>query len=127
MLRNTRAVEKKSDATMGKVTYHSIKLFRDLAQTRSFSKAAEMNDMSQSAASQKVQDLERIMGGPLVDRSRRPLVVTPAGQLYAEFCRDILERQQLFEDALGRLKQQVEGTVRFATIYSVGLSEMVQL
>ena len=57
----------------------------------------------------------------------RPLAVTQSGRLYAEFCRDILRRKEDFEVALQRLKQEVEGTLRVASIYSVGLSEMVEL
>jgi len=105
----------------------SLKLFRDIAQTHSFSKAAAMNEVSQSAASQKVQELERSLGFMLLDRSRRPLVVTQAGQLYAEFCRDVLRRSGELDAALGQLKHQTAGTVRVASIYSVGLSEMVEL
>ena len=82
----------------------SLKLFRDIAQSHSFSRAAAMNGISQSAASQQVQELERSLGTILLDRSRRPLVVTPAGQLYAEFCRDVLRRQEELEAALGLLK-----------------------
>ncbi len=86
-----------------------------------------MNDVSQSAASQHVQDLEKWLGTQLLDRATRPLAVTPAGQLYADFCRDVLRRKEEFEGSLDRLKQQVEGTVRVASIYSIGLSEMAQL
>jgi DNA-binding transcriptional LysR family regulator len=109
------------------VTYENFKLFKDISQTRSFSRGAALNDVSQSAASQHVQDLERSLGTILLDRSTRPLVVTAAGQLYADFCRDVLRRKEEFEVALGQLRQQVEGTVRVASIYSVGLSEMAQL
>jgi DNA-binding transcriptional LysR family regulator len=86
-----------------------------------------MNAVSQSAASQHVQEIEKTLGVDLLDRSSRPLVVTPAGQLYSEFCRDVLRRKEEFEVALERLKSQVEGTVRIASIYSVGLSEMGQI
>lgn len=86
-----------------------------------------MNGVSQSAASQHVQDLERTFGTILLDRSTRPLNVTHAGKLYAEYCRDVLRRREDFDAALDRLKQDVEGTVRVASIYSVGLSEMVEL
>jgi DNA-binding transcriptional LysR family regulator len=86
-----------------------------------------LNGFSQSAASQQVQELERTLGITLLDRSRRPLVVTPAGQLYDEFCRDVLRRREEFEAALGLLKNDTSGTVRVASIYSVGLSEMVEL
>ena len=68
-----------------------------------------------------------MFGVTLLDRSRRPLVVTPAGQLYQEFCRDVLRRREEFEAALGALKNDTGGAVRVASIYSVGLSEMVEL
>jgi DNA-binding transcriptional LysR family regulator len=83
--------------------------------------------MSQSAASQHLQELERELGVPLLDRTRRPLEVTEAGNEYLAMCRDVLRRQAEFEAALDRLKNRVEGTVRIASIYSVGLSEMSHL
>lgn len=109
------------------MNFESLKLFKDIAQSRSFSRGAALNAVSQSAASQHVQDLEKWLGTQLLDRATRPLVVTPAGQLYADFCRDVLRRKEEFEAALVRTKQQVEGTVRVASIYSIGLSEMAQL
>lgn len=109
------------------VTYENLKLFKDIAQTRSFSRGAAMNGVSQSAASQHVQDLERELGTMLLDRSTRPLVVTPAGELYVEYCRDVLRRREEFEAALDRLKHEFGGVVRVASIYSIGLSEMAQL
>ena len=103
------------------------RLFRDIAQSRSVSKGAKQNGISQSAASQHLQDLEEQLGLPLLDRGTRPLTVTDAGKLYLEMCRDVLRRQDEFQAALERMKTEVEGTVRVASIYSVGLSEMSQL
>jgi LysR family transcriptional regulator, transcriptional activator of the cysJI operon len=94
---------------------------------RSFSKGASLNELSQSAASQHVQELEKHMGVVLLDRSRRPLVITAAGRLYLDYCREILRRKEQFESEMEQLKNEVEGTVRVASIYSVGLSEMVEL
>jgi DNA-binding transcriptional LysR family regulator len=109
------------------MVYESFKLFRDIAQTRSFSRGAAMNNVSQSAASQHVQELERALDVELVDRSVRPLRLTEAGQLYDEFCRDLLRRREEFDHALGDLKSGVAGTVRVASIFSVGLVEMASL
>lgn len=109
------------------MSFENLKLFKDIAQTKSFSRGAALNEVSQSAASQHVQELERNLGIILLDRSTRPLAVTMAGQMYADFCRDVLRRKDEFEVTLEQLKQQVEGTVRVASIYSVGLSEMAQL
>jgi DNA-binding transcriptional LysR family regulator len=109
------------------VDLERAKLFRDIAQTRSVSKGAKQNGISQSAASQHLQDLEQQLGLPLLDRGSRPLIVTDAGKLYLELCRDVLRCQDEFQAALERMKTEVEGTVRVASIYSVGLSEMSQL
>jgi DNA-binding transcriptional LysR family regulator len=107
--------------------HENLKLFRDIAHTKSFSRGADLNSVSQSAASQHVQELEQGFGIPLLDRSTRPLAVTPAGELYSDYCLDVLRRREEFNVALVLMKQAVEGTVRVASIYSVGLSEMVQL
>ena len=91
------------------------------------SKGAKVCGVTQSAASQHVQEVERRLGSPLLDRSKRPLELTPAGKLYADFCRDVMRQEDEFQLALERLKLEVEGTVRVASIYSVGLSEMSRL
>jgi DNA-binding transcriptional LysR family regulator len=109
------------------VSYENLRLFKDIAEMRSYSTGASMNDLSQSAASQHVQDLEKSIGTRLLDRSRRPLAVTAAGQLYLDYCREVLKRKEQFESEMDQLKNAIEGTVRVASIYSVGLSEMVGL
>ena len=91
------------------------------------SKGAAHCEVSQSAASQHVREVERRLGVALFDRGRRPLELTPAGRLYYEFCREVLRRQEEFSRALEDLKGGVEGTVRVASIYSIGLSEMSRL
>jgi DNA-binding transcriptional LysR family regulator len=68
--------------------------------------------------------VERRLGLDLLDRSKRPLELTEAGQLYADFCRDVLRREEEFSVAVDGLKGQVTGAVHVASIYSVGLSEM---
>jgi LysR family transcriptional regulator, transcriptional activator of the cysJI operon len=104
-----------------------LKLFKDIAQTRSFSRGASLNDVSQSAASQHVQELEHQFGITLLDRSTRPLTVTEPGKLYLDMCRDVLRKRDEFLVELERMKSEVEGSVRVASIYSVGLSEMSRL
>ncbi len=107
--------------------FGECKLFRDVAHARSLSKAASMNGISQSAATQHIQELERRLGVQLLDRSTRPLGLTAGGKLYAELCRDVLRREEDFIAALDEIKAEAEGTVRVASIYSIGLSEMSRL
>lgn len=109
------------------MTIDNLRLIRDVAQQRSVSKAARLNGITQSAASQSIQELERELGVMLFDRSRRPLEVTSAGKLYIEYCRDVLRRREEFQASLARLTGEVNGVVRVAAIYSVGLSEMAAI
>jgi DNA-binding transcriptional LysR family regulator len=104
-----------------------LKLFREIASTRSMSKGAAHCGVSQSAASQHMQELERRLGVTLLDRTRRPLELTPAGKAYNDYCRDVLRREEDLILELEPLKQQVEGTLRVASIYSIGLSDMTRL
>lgn len=104
--------------------FEDCKLFRDVAHARSLSRAAALNGISQSAATQHIQELEKRLAVQLLDRSTRPLGLTAAGRLYAELCRDVLRCEEEFIAALDGVKEQVEGTVRVASIYSIGLSEM---
>ena len=91
------------------------------------SKGAAHCGVSQSAATQHVHEVERRLGMDLFDRSKRPLGLTDAGKLYAEFCRDVLHRKEQFELALEHMKSDVDSSVRVASIYSIGLSEMGRL
>lgn len=104
-----------------------LQLFRDIVQSRSISRGAEQNNVTQSAASQAVQELERVLETQLLDRSRRPLEITEAGRLLFDLSRDVLRRRQEFDTELEQVRGVQSGTVRVAAIYSVGLSEMSRL
>jgi DNA-binding transcriptional LysR family regulator len=108
------------------VGLENFKIFKDIAQTKRISRGAALNGISQSAASQLIQHLERDLGVELFDRSKRPLALTPAGKLYYEACREILRRYEQFEAEIESLKAEASGTVRLACIYSIGLHEMAR-
>jgi len=109
------------------VSFDHLSLFRDIVQARSLSRGAAAHGISQSAASQFIHELENRLGVTLLDRTTRPFTLTSAGRLYASLCRDVLRRYDEFQVGLEALRNEVEGTVRVASIYSVGLSEMSHL
>src|SRR5438552_3954806 len=105
--------------------FSECKLFRDVAQMRSISRAALANRISQSAASQQIQEIEKRLGIELLDRGTRPLGITEAGKLYLDFCRDIVRRAEQFDASLDQVRTApVGGELRVASIYSVALTEM---
>ena len=91
------------------------------------SKGAQSCGVSQSAASQHVQEVERRLGMAVFDRTRRPMKLTAAGKIYADFCRDVLDKERELELNLEPLKAEFGGTARVVSIYSIGLSEMSRL
>jgi DNA-binding transcriptional LysR family regulator len=102
----------------------NVEIFCDVVNHGSFSKAAEAHQVSQSSASQAVHMLERRLGCRLIDRSKRPFELTPAGQIYYDGCRKILESFRHVEDRVQQMRNKVIGRVRLAAIYSVGLLQM---
>lgn len=102
----------------------SLKVFCDVVGRRSFSRAADENGISQSGASQMVHHLEEDLGVKLIDRSKRPFVLTPEGQVYYDGCRRLVQRFNALEEEVRTLHEEVGGRVSVASIYSVGLSHM---
>lgn len=105
----------------------SIELFCDVAACRSFSKAAEAKSISQSSVSQSVAQLEKRLGIDLINRGKRPLELTPAGERYYAGCQSLLSQYRELESSLLELNHKVAGRLRVAAIYSVGLSEIEQV
>lgn len=102
----------------------SLKVFCDVVQQRSFSSAAKENGITQSGASQVVHQLEQRLETKLIDRSKRPWVLTPEGEVYYRGVRKFLQHYGDLEDEVRTLHTEVQGRVRVASIYSVGLSHM---
>ncbi len=102
----------------------TIRIFCDVVHHQSFSRGAAANDVSQSAATQSVHRMERHFGVQLVDRNKRPFVLTPEGQACYEGFREVLEMYDAVETRVRSLRKEITGLVRVASIYSVGLHDM---
>jgi DNA-binding transcriptional LysR family regulator len=111
-------------ASLEPVHLETLRLYCDVVRLRSFSRGAEQNFVSQSAASQAVQQLEAHLGVALIDRTKRPFVVTPEGQAFYGAARQMLEAWEKAKGEVAAVKARVDGTVRVAAIYSVGLHDM---
>jgi DNA-binding transcriptional LysR family regulator len=104
----------------------ALQVFCDVARYRSFSQAGAANHVSQSAASQIVLQLERRLGVQLIDRSTRPLQLTPLGKAYYDGCKRMLDQYLELEASIRRDQTLLVPTVEVAAIYSVGLGDMGQ-
>jgi Transcriptional regulator len=104
----------------------SLQIFCDLIDTQSFTVAADRSFISQSAVSQRMRALERRLGQTLVDRGRGAGRATPteAGRLLYEGAKALLADAAELEARVKGLSDEVSGTIRVATVYSVGLHAM---
>jgi DNA-binding transcriptional LysR family regulator len=102
----------------------TLRLYCDVVRLRSFSRGASANEVSQSAASQAVQQLEADLDVNLLDRTKRPFTVTPEGGIFYEACRQLLDRFEQAKARISSARTRLDGTVRVAAIYSVGLHDV---
>ena len=104
----------------------TLKVFCDLIESRSFSQAAIRNFITQSAVSQQIKTLETRFGIPLLRREGRSLSATEAGRILFDASREILSRFSQMQAEMRSAGQEMVGSLRVATVYSVGLYEMTR-
>jgi len=102
----------------------TLQLYCDVVRLRSFSRGASANEVSQSAVSQAVQQLEADLDVQLLDRTKRPFTVTPEGRIFYEASRELLDRFEQAKARISSARTRLDGTVRVAAIYSVGLHDV---
>ncbi|MBI4661177.1 MAG: LysR family transcriptional regulator [Verrucomicrobia bacterium] len=102
----------------------SLKVFCDLAETESFTKAAQINAVTQSAVSQQISSLEKQFKSLLIERSKKKFRLTREGQVLYDFSKQIIQTYDSLHSKLQEIKDIISGTIRVATIYSVGLHDL---
>jgi len=102
----------------------SLKVFCDLAETESFTKAAQINNVTQSAVSQQISSLERQFNSLLIERSKKKFRLTREGEVLYEYSKQIIQTYDALFSKLQEIKDIISGTIRVATIYSIGLHDL---
>jgi DNA-binding transcriptional LysR family regulator len=102
----------------------SLKMFCDLAETESFTKAAQISNVTQSAVSQQISSLERTFKSLLIERSKKKFRLTREGQALYEYSKQIIQTYESLHSKLQELKDIISGMIRVATIYSIGLHDL---
>jgi DNA-binding transcriptional LysR family regulator len=104
--------------------FDQLRLFVDLVREQSFTKVAERNFITQPAVSLSIQKLEDELGTRLLERTTRKVLVTEEGEILYDYARDILEKAQEVKFVLQERQDRVLGSLRLATVHSVGLYEL---
>ena len=102
----------------------SLKVYCDLAETQSFTKAAQINNVTQSAVSQQISSLERLFKSLLIERSKKKFRLTREGQVLYDYSKQIISTYEALDSKLQQIKDIISGTIRIASIYSIGLHDL---
>ncbi|MDE2418602.1 MAG: LysR family transcriptional regulator [Burkholderiales bacterium] len=106
---------------------NDMALFVEVAQIRSFRRAADATGVPSSTLSRRISALEKAIGLRLLHRTTRRVELTEAGQIYYERCRRIVDEARIAHEQLGELLAQPSGVLRaslpvdFATNYMAPL------
>ena len=99
-------------------------MFCDLAETKSFTKAAQINRVTQSAVSQTLTALERQFKSRLIERSKKNFRLTPEGEVLYDGSKKILQSYGELQSQMQHLQGILSGNIRVATVYSIGLYDL---
>jgi len=102
----------------------SFKVFCDLVETGSFTKAAIINGITQSAVSQQLSAMERTFKSRLIERSKIRLQLTLEGKAVYEYSQQLVAQYKTLETKMLEMKDIISGTILVATIYSIGLYDL---
>jgi DNA-binding transcriptional LysR family regulator len=102
----------------------NFKIFADLVETKSFSKSAKLNGITQSAVSQQARAMERHFKTLLIDRSQKQFQLTREGTRVYDAAKEVLHNYEKLLSELQEMKKVISGTIRISTIYSIGLHEL---
>ena len=104
--------------------FESLKVFCDLAETESFTKTAQINNVSQSAVSQTITALERHFNSLLIERSKKNFRLTSEGEVLYHHSKELLQTYDAIHNRMQEIKQVISGDIRIATVYSLGLHDL---
>jgi LysR family transcriptional regulator, transcriptional activator of the cysJI operon len=102
----------------------TLRMFCDLAKLRSFSKTAEKHSVSQSSVSQHICQMEIEHKCQLIDRQKRPMELTAAGELLYHAARDIVDRYDQLNSEMNSLNVEAQNRINVGAIYSIGMHSL---
>lgn len=104
--------------------FDGLVIFVDVVKSGSFTLAADISGHSTSYISKEVNKLEARLGVRLLHRTTRSLSLTPEGELYFQFCQQIIEDAQQAENAIIGKQGEPHGLLRISCPISYGLSNL---
>jgi DNA-binding transcriptional LysR family regulator len=90
----------------------SLRLFVAVCEERNIASAARRESLVPSAVSKRVAQMEAETGVKLLERGRRGVTVTAAGEAFVRYARESLQLLDRMQSEMGAFAKGVEGQVR---------------
>ena len=100
--------------------WDKLKIFHTVAEASSFTKAATILNLSQSAISRQIQSLEQDLKIQLFERHARGLVLTDNGKYLFQTAHEVISKLKDVEATLSDEKDQLKGKLTVTTVVSFG-------
>jgi DNA-binding transcriptional LysR family regulator len=98
-----------------------LRVFQAVAQSRSFTRAAEVVHLTQPGVSKHIRQMEEYFGTPLFDRSSRKATLTEAGAVLFEATQGVMAIIDVAEQRIDDLKGLRGGRLRLGTSFPIGV------
>jgi len=102
----------------------SMKVFCDLVEAQSFTQAAQLNQVTQSAVSQTISTLEQQFKALFIERSKKNFRLTNEGQVFYDYSKKIVQLHEALESKLQEIQGVLSGNIHVATVFSIGLYDL---
>ncbi len=99
-------------------------ILQRVAEAQSFTKAARLLGLTQSAVSHAVSNMEKEFGFPLIHRSRTSVTLTADGHTMLVAMRKVLQAEEQLQQEASRINGLTKGTVRVGLISSISTKWM---
>lgn len=110
------------------MNFDQLAAFRQVAEEKSFSQAAVFLNITQSALSKQIINLEKELDIQLIDReNRRRIKLTPAGEQIYQYAATILTQQQMLLRIVGEFQNLERGTLKIAAIPVISQYEITPI
>ena len=102
----------------------NFKTFCDLVETQSFSKAARLNEVTQSAVSQQLKAMETFYDMLIIDRNQKKFRLTQQGSTLYKTFKEILTLYERLSCEIQEMRSVISGSIQISTVNSIGLHEL---
>ncbi len=100
--------------------YHKLKIFKTVADLKSFSKAAELLFLAQPTVTLQIKKIENYLGITLFKRSKNEIELTEEGKIFYQYASKILDDYSIMEAELSKLKEDINKNLSIGTSSTIG-------